>query len=55
VPIPALPGALPPTANTPRAESPLPGQHSKAILAEHGFTPREIAALLADGAVAASS
>jgi crotonobetainyl-CoA:carnitine CoA-transferase CaiB-like acyl-CoA transferase len=55
VPVPALPGTLPPAANTPRAEAPLPGQHSAAILAEHGYAPPEIAALLADGTVATSS
>jgi crotonobetainyl-CoA:carnitine CoA-transferase CaiB-like acyl-CoA transferase len=51
VPVPALPGTPPPAANTLRAMAPVPGQHSKAILAEHGFTPAEIAALLADGTV----
>ncbi|MDP1753425.1 MAG: CoA transferase [Reyranella sp.] len=54
VPVPALPGTPPPAANTLRATAPVPGQHSQAILAEHGFTPAEIAALLADGTVAAT-
>ena len=54
VPVPALPGTPLPAANTLRATAPVPGQHSKAILAEHGFTPAEIAALLANGTVAAA-
>lgn len=54
VPVPALPGTPPAPDGTPRAEAPVPGQHTRAILAEHGFTPREIAALLAQGTVAAA-
>jgi crotonobetainyl-CoA:carnitine CoA-transferase CaiB-like acyl-CoA transferase len=53
VPVPALPGTPLPAGGTPRAEAPLPGQHTRAILAEHGYDPREIAALLAQGTVAA--
>jgi crotonobetainyl-CoA:carnitine CoA-transferase CaiB-like acyl-CoA transferase len=52
VPVPALPGTPPPAADTPRAMAPLSGQHSEAILAEHGYTRAEIAALLAAGTVA---
>jgi crotonobetainyl-CoA:carnitine CoA-transferase CaiB-like acyl-CoA transferase len=52
VPVPALPGTPAPAADTPRAVAPVPGQHSQAILAEHGFAPHEIAALLAEGIVA---
>ena len=51
VPVPALPGTPPPAAGTPRAEAPLPGQHTQAILAEHGFSPHDIATLIADGTV----
>ncbi len=51
VPVPALPGTPPPAAGTPRAEAPLPGQHTQAILAEHGFSPQEVATLIADGTV----
>jgi crotonobetainyl-CoA:carnitine CoA-transferase CaiB-like acyl-CoA transferase len=54
VPVPALPGT-PPAAGTSRAEAPLPGQHTKAILAEHGYDPNQIAALLAEGTVAAAA
>ena len=54
VPVPALPGTPSPAANTLRATAPVPGQHSKEILTEHGFTPAEIAALLANGTVAAA-
>jgi crotonobetainyl-CoA:carnitine CoA-transferase CaiB-like acyl-CoA transferase len=52
VPVPALPGMLPPQPDTPRAEAPVPGQHSEAILAEHGYTAAEIAALVGDGTIA---
>jgi crotonobetainyl-CoA:carnitine CoA-transferase CaiB-like acyl-CoA transferase len=55
VPVPALPGTPSAPDGTPRAEAPVPGQHTRAILAEHGFTPPEIAALLADGTVAAAA
>lgn len=51
VPVPALPGTPPPAAGTPRAEAPLPGQHTQAILAEHGFSPQDVATLIADGTV----
>jgi len=54
VPVPALPGILPPEPGTPRAEAPVPGQHSAAILAEHGYTAAEVATLLANGTVAAA-
>lgn len=54
VPVPALPGMLPPEPGTPRAEAPVPGQHSVAILAEHGYAAAEIAELLANGTVAAA-
>ncbi len=55
VPVPALPGTPPAPDGTPRAEAPVPGQHTRAILAEHGFAPPEIAALLANGTVAAAA
>ena len=55
VPVPTLPGTAPAPDGTPRAEAPVPGQHTKAILTEHGFTPPEIATLLAEGVVAAAS
>jgi crotonobetainyl-CoA:carnitine CoA-transferase CaiB-like acyl-CoA transferase len=54
VPVPALPGTPPAPDGTPRAEAPVPGQHTEVILAEHGFAPHEIAALLAQGTVAAA-
>ena len=53
VPVPAVPGTPPAPDGTPRAEAPVPGQHTQAILAEHGYDPRQIATLLADGTVAA--
>jgi len=52
--VPALPGLQPPMPGTLRAEAPVPGQHSAAILAEHGYTPAEIASLLDNGTVAAT-
>ena len=54
VPVPALPGMQPPAPGTSRADAPVPGQHSAAILAEHGYSPAEIASLLGNGTVAAA-
>ncbi len=51
VPVPTLPGTPPQPDGTPRALAPVPGQHSQAILAEHGFTAAEISALLSEGTV----
>lgn len=53
VPVPALPGMAPPQDGTPRGTSPTVGQHSREILAEHGYTAAEIDALIAGGSVAA--
>lgn len=52
VPVPTLPGTPPQPDGTPRALAPVPGQHTEAILAEHGFAAAEIAALLSQGTVA---
>ena len=52
VPVPALPGMLPPTPGTARAEAPVPGQHSRAVLGEHGYTDAEIDTLIANGTIA---
>jgi crotonobetainyl-CoA:carnitine CoA-transferase CaiB-like acyl-CoA transferase len=52
VPVPTLPGTPPQPDGTPRAMAPVTGQHSTAILAEHGYTPAEVSALLAEGTVA---
>jgi crotonobetainyl-CoA:carnitine CoA-transferase CaiB-like acyl-CoA transferase len=54
VPVPALPGTPPPAPGTARAQAPTPGQHTAAILAEHGYAPQEIANLLAQGTVASA-
>ncbi|TBR22296.1 MAG: hypothetical protein EPO10_28525, partial [Reyranella sp.] len=54
VPVPALPGMLPPEPGTARAEAPVPGQHSRAILEEHGYSASEIDTLVAGGTVAAT-
>ena len=54
VPVPALPGMLHQLDGTPRATAPVTGQHTADVLAEHGFSAAEIAALLAQGTVAAA-
>ncbi len=54
VPVPALPGMLPQADGTPRGTAPVTGEHTKAILAEHGYGDAEIDALLAQGVVAAA-
>jgi crotonobetainyl-CoA:carnitine CoA-transferase CaiB-like acyl-CoA transferase len=51
VPVPILPGTLPQPDGTARATAPVPGQHTRAILAEHGFDAAEIAALLSQGTI----
>jgi crotonobetainyl-CoA:carnitine CoA-transferase CaiB-like acyl-CoA transferase len=55
VPVPALPGMLPQADGTPRGTAPVAGEHTRAILAEHGYGPAEIEALLAKNVVAASA
>ena len=55
VPVPTLPGQLPPVDGTPRATAPITGQHTRTILAEHGYGEGDIDALLAHGTVAAGS
>ncbi len=52
VPVPTLPGTPPQAHGTSRAIAPVPGQHAEAILAKHGFSAGEIAALLSQGTVA---
>jgi crotonobetainyl-CoA:carnitine CoA-transferase CaiB-like acyl-CoA transferase len=54
VPVPALPGMLAQADGTPRGTAPVTGQHTAAILAEHGYSAREIESLLAQGVVADS-
>jgi crotonobetainyl-CoA:carnitine CoA-transferase CaiB-like acyl-CoA transferase len=54
VPVPALPGMLRQAEGTPRGTAPVTGQHTTDVLAEHGFSAAEIAALLAQGTVAAA-
>jgi len=49
VPIPNVAGIAPFAESTPRAVTPVPGQHTREILADHGFRPEEIAALMERG------
>jgi crotonobetainyl-CoA:carnitine CoA-transferase CaiB-like acyl-CoA transferase len=53
VPMPALPGLPPLQDGTPRATAPVAGQHTRAVLAEHGYADAEIDALIAQGVLAA--
>jgi crotonobetainyl-CoA:carnitine CoA-transferase CaiB-like acyl-CoA transferase len=48
-----LPVKLSEAAAGPRRGAPLFGEHSRAVLAEHGYTPAEIEALIASGTVQA--
>jgi crotonobetainyl-CoA:carnitine CoA-transferase CaiB-like acyl-CoA transferase len=54
VPVPALPGMARQADGTPRGTAPVAGQHTRAVLAEHGYAAEEIDALLGAGAVAAA-
>jgi crotonobetainyl-CoA:carnitine CoA-transferase CaiB-like acyl-CoA transferase len=54
VPVPVLPGMLPQIDRTPRGTAPIPGQHTRDILAEYGYGGPEIDALLAQGVIAAA-
>jgi crotonobetainyl-CoA:carnitine CoA-transferase CaiB-like acyl-CoA transferase len=53
VPVPALPGMSRQVDGTPRGTAPVPGQHTRALLDEHGYAAAEIATLLSQGVVAA--
>jgi crotonobetainyl-CoA:carnitine CoA-transferase CaiB-like acyl-CoA transferase len=53
VPIPALPGMLRQVDGTPRGTAPVTGQHTRQVLAEHGYGIAEVENLLAQGTVAA--
>ena len=55
VPMPALPGLPPLEDGMPRATAPVTGQHTRAILAEHGYADAEIEALIAQGVLATGS
>lgn len=55
VPLPVLPGTSPRADGTPLATAPVTGQHSAAILSEHGYSGSEIDSLLSDGVVAQRS
>lgn len=51
VPVPQVPGTLPAANGTARSTSPTCGQHTRAVLSEHGYDDAEIAALVARGVV----
>jgi crotonobetainyl-CoA:carnitine CoA-transferase CaiB-like acyl-CoA transferase len=53
-PVPALPGMLSQLDGTPRGTAPVIGQHTAAILAEHGYSAAEIDSLIAKGIVASA-
>ena len=46
VPMPNIPGLAPFESGTKRAHAPVLGEHTRAVLAEHGYSPAEIAGLL---------
>jgi len=52
VPMPNIPGLPPFESGTKRAHAPRLGEHSRAVLADHGYTPAEIEALFEKKVVA---
>lgn len=52
VPIPAVPGL--PGQDALRADAPAPGQHTRAVLAEHGYDQIEIETLIEEGTAGAA-
>jgi crotonobetainyl-CoA:carnitine CoA-transferase CaiB-like acyl-CoA transferase len=54
VPIPALPGLPRQDDGSSRGEAPVPGQHTRAVLAEHGYDQTEIERLIEEGTVSES-
>jgi crotonobetainyl-CoA:carnitine CoA-transferase CaiB-like acyl-CoA transferase len=54
VPVPNIAGTAPRADGTPRAVMPAPGQHTRAVLQEHGYNRDEIAGLLSRNVIAAS-
>jgi crotonobetainyl-CoA:carnitine CoA-transferase CaiB-like acyl-CoA transferase len=53
IPVPALPGMPRQAIGTPRGTAPVTGEHTAALLAEHGYDAAEIRKLIAEGVVAA--
>ena len=53
VPMPALPGMPHQEDGTLRGTAPTPGQHTRALLAKHGYAEAEIETLLRQGIIAA--
>jgi crotonobetainyl-CoA:carnitine CoA-transferase CaiB-like acyl-CoA transferase len=54
VPVPAVPGLPRQDEGTSRAEAPVPGQHTRAVLAAHGYDQTEIQRLIEEGTVNAA-
>jgi crotonobetainyl-CoA:carnitine CoA-transferase CaiB-like acyl-CoA transferase len=52
-PVPNIAGVAPFAKGTPRAATPVPGQHTRTILEEHGYSAEEIAGLIARKAISA--
>ena len=52
VPLPALPGTTTLVDGSPAATAPVCGQHTDAVLREHGYSGEDIAGLVARGAIA---
>jgi crotonobetainyl-CoA:carnitine CoA-transferase CaiB-like acyl-CoA transferase len=55
IPVPALPGMPRQAVGTLRGTAPATGEHTAALLAEHGYSATEIKALLGQGVVAAAA
>ena len=55
VPMPALPGTPRQAVGSLRGTAPATGEHTAAVLAEHGYSAAEIKKLMADGVVAAAA
>ncbi len=54
-PVAAVPGVAEPDNGSPRGTSPMRGQHTREVLAAHGYSAADIERLLADGVVHAAA
>ena len=53
-PVPNIAGLAPFAKGTPRGITPVPGQHTRTILQEHGYSADEIAGLIARNVISAA-